>query len=70
MKEAGKDNYEKKDLQHLDLVKGVADFFSSSGPGNLQSLDLIIDFTPYFFISILWPSSPTQFPPPNWREIV
>jgi hypothetical protein len=72
MKETGKDdnNYEKKDLQHLDLVKGVADFFSPLGPGNLQNLDLIIDFTPHFFISILWPSPPARYPPPNWREIV
>jgi hypothetical protein len=41
---------EKEALQHLGLVKGISDFFSSSGPGSLQNLHLRLHFGPQFFL--------------------
>jgi hypothetical protein len=36
--------------QHLKLATGFADFFSPSGPGNLQTLELTIFLKPMYFL--------------------
>jgi len=54
---------EKEALQHLNLVKGISNFFSTSGPGSLQNLHLRLHFGPTFFLFLFLPIDAIRAPP-------
>ena len=59
----------KDDREHLNMVKELADFFSPSGPGNLQNLDLTLWLGPMFFRFYAFLVYQDRDPVPEPREI-
>jgi hypothetical protein len=60
----------KDDREHLNMVKELADFFSPSGPGNLQNLDLTLWLGPMFFPFLLYGDNNSLPEPPEIQIIV
>lgn len=48
-KSPGAQRAQKEALQHLELLEGISNYFSPSGPGNLQDLKLYINCGPQYF---------------------